>query len=162
MRAAESAGSTRIELTFERLGPLQLLASRSRPSLAARVALRVDVAGHAAVRYRHGFGYVHIRHLAACWFGLLCSQHGPWLQVGLGVARFREDRVGFEWFRELLSVHGRSSNLDGADVMEPLATESLGVVLATTGEPQVQLLHVLERHFVKQVIIGLARRSEGF
>lgn len=53
-------------------------------------------------------------------------------------------------------------DLYGANVVQPLAAESLRVVLAPTSEPQMQLLHILERDFVEQVIIGLADRPISF
>lgn len=36
------------------------------------------------------------------------------------------------------------------------------MVLAPTSEPKMQLLHILERNFVEQVIIGLADRPISF
>lgn len=49
-----------------------------------------------------------------------------------------------------------------ANVVQPLAAESLRVILAPTSEPQMQFLHILERNFVEQVIIGLACRPISF
>jgi len=42
------------------------------------------------------------------------------------------------------------------NVAEPLASQRVGVVLAATGKPEVELLHVFEGNFVEQVIISFA------
>ena len=49
-----------------------------------------------------------------------------------------------------------SDHLQGTNVVQPLAAKRLRVILASTREPQMQLLHVFQGNLVEQVIIGLA------
>lgn len=47
------------------------------------------------------------------------------------------------------------------NVVEPLATETVGVVFTPASKPEMQLLHVFECNLVKQVVVGFAAGIES-
>ena len=67
------------------------------------------------------------------------------------------------WRKLIVSlVRHQARESDGANIIDPLAAERVSVTLLSLSKPIMQLLHVFQSNFVKQVIICLARGSKCF